>query len=203
MIGRDWIAVDLETTGLDPKRALVCVLAVSDGIEEKVFPCLQGVIPEEAKAILHSANGWITHNGTRYDLQILRREGIVWPRYHYDTLIGELIFATDGSRKDFPADLANTMLRRIGEDNKGKVNHQEWSLRHPPTPEQEAYVKADVASLHRIMRKQQADAITRGFSEALEKEQRLSLVTAQVMWNGLPIDMDKVRSHIDRLIDER
>ena len=196
------IAVDLETTGLDVRRSLVCVLAISDGTEHRVYPCLQGVIPEEAKDILNQASLWITHNGTRFDLQILRREGVVWPERHYDTLIGELIFATSGDRKDFPADLASTMLRRIGEDNKGQVNHQEWSLIHPPTEEQEAYVKADVASLHRIMERQKQDAKAQGFAEALAKEQRLTLVTAQVMWNGLPIDYQVLNRHLADLRDE-
>ena len=202
MLGKPLIAVDLETTGLDVHRALVCVLALSDGQESKVFPCYQGIIPEEAKAILTQANTWITHNGTAFDLQILRREGIPWPKYHYDTLIGELIFATDGSRKDFSASLANTLKRRLGEDTKGEVNHQEWSLIHPPTPEQEAYVKADVASLHRLMWQQGIDASNQGFDEALEKEQQLTLVTAQVIWNGLPVDQDILQGHLIRLEQE-
>ena len=202
LIGSKVIAVDLETTGLDVHRSLICVIALSNGEEHRVYPCYQGQIPDEARAILNQAETWIGHNSTRFDLQILRKEGVVWPANHYDTLIGELIFATEGDRKDFPADLSSTMLRRIGEDNKGKVNHQEWSLIHPPTPEQEAYVKADVASLHNIMLQQVADARQQGFSEALEKEQRLTLITAQVMWNGLPIDYQVLKRHLADLRDE-
>ena len=152
MIGSPVIAVDLETTGLNVRKAWICVVAVSNGTETKVFSCYQGIIPDECKAILETAHTWITHNGTTFDLQLLRREGVAWPKHHYDTLIGELIFATEGNRKDFSANLANTMLRRIGEDNKQAIDHYGWSLIRPVTPEQEAYVKADVESLHRIMR---------------------------------------------------
>ena len=187
------LAVDLETTGLHRHRDYISVVGAHnpETDETKLFVCQQGKVSEQCKELLESADTWITHNGTTFDLHFLRNAGIRWPKYHYDTLIGELCFAVEG-RSDFSVSLANTMRRRLGEDNKLAVDHSDWGLNMKGLTEtQVEYIKADLLSLNRIRLAQVLEAQKRGMSEALEKEQQLTLATAGVMSNGLAFDPDR------------
>ena len=203
MIEGRTLSVDLETTGLDVHRDYICAVGVYDVNRDipLVFPCYQGLIPEECRNLLNAAETWITHSGTTFDLHLLKREGVHWPKTHYDTLLGELIFATE-SKADFSVSLANTMKRRIGEDNKLTVSHGDWGLVTPLTQHQIDYVIGDVSSLHRIKDAQEIEASKKHMNEAMTKEQKLSLVTAQVMYNGMAFDAENLDAHLRAYTEE-
>ena len=190
------LSIDLETTGTDRLRDFVSVVGVYEPATENtwLFVCQQGKIPNQCRELLESADTWITHWGSCFDLHFLKRQGVRLPKEHYDTLIGELCFAVEG-RSDFSANLANTMKRRIGEDNKLTIDHSDWGLNMTGlTEKQVEYIKADLLSLHRIREAQIEEAKKRKMYEALVKEQELTLGMAQIMGNGLAFDRTKFNS---------
>ena len=196
------LALDLETSGLSPYRDSIAVVSIGD---QKGNVLVQHVYsdgwPSALNRLLRKPEiEWITHNGFGFDWLFLRNNGFDFPEIHYDTLIAEqtlLYQDRHGVRKN----LATTMKRRLGHSMKMEMDHSGWT--NPRlTQEQVDYCSADVAYLIDVADVQIQVAESKRMMPALEFEQRVSIVTTHVMWNGLPIDYDVYMGRREELIEE-
>ena len=179
------IALDIETNGLSPYDNDIMVISMH-GLESG------------ATAVLHFPSGamwpsqllkdptktWVTHNGTIFDLQFFRYRGYRFVK-HYDTLIGEAVLNTQ-DRRDVKKSLGATMVRRTGQNLKKSIDHSVWSKPFLQEDELE-YAVHDVLHLHDIRNEQERLASERGLAEALRREQELSLISMEVMFNGMAL----------------
>ena len=196
-----FLAVDLETTGLSPYRDKIAVvsLAGEDGTILVDHVMHTGISPQ-LRRLLALPKLWLTHNGTCFDLLFLLQAGISCQGEHYDTLVGEQVLAVQ-DRKSVSKRLGPTMKRRIGRDHKMEASHQSW--RHQTlTDEQVEYCEHDVRWLWAIREKQVSLCQARKLGRALEKEQQVSKVMAQMMWNGLPLNVEALQQRQAELLAE-
>ena len=184
------LAVDIETTVETRPRLAVVTVGFPDGTYtyEQTF----GRGPSESMKALLASDGWITHNGTNFDLRVLKDYGVPMPQSHYDTLIGESVLLTSG-RAQVRKTLAATQKRRLGKVTKGKSDHSNW-LEKELTDAQLNYIKEDVVPLFAIKVNQEAEADRRDMRYALDQEQRLSLPVSRMVSHGVPFRVDKLRA---------
>ena len=187
------LALDIETTGFSPYHDRTAVISMWGPVSQIpcVIQCKQG-IPEPIIALLNMPKQWVTHNGTTFDLLFLWQHGIR-AQYHYDTLIAEQVLNTQ-ARHDRAKDLGATMKRRLGTSSKMTINHSGW-LNEKLSVDQVRYCAADIQYLIAIKDKQEALATERGLTEALQKEQKLSLVTVKMQAKGIRVDSEALYTH--------
>lgn len=143
------IGLDLETTGLDPRRdrVLLVGIAFSGGSTLAFAPT-----PADWRALAEWLNGprtpvVIGHN-LAFDVQFLWSHG-VYPTRLWDTMLAEQLLTAG---LDLPADLASVAGRRLGVtlDKAHRASFigagDDWT----PTSADLAYLRADVSSLEAI-----------------------------------------------------
>ena len=184
------IAVDIETTIETRPRLAVVTVGFPDGTftYEQTF----GRAPSDAMRRLLESDDWITHNGTNFDLRVLKDYGIDFPTKHYDTLIGESVLLTSG-RAQVRKTLAATQKRRVGKVTKGHSDHANW-MKETLTDGQLNYIKEDVVPLFTIKAEQEREADRRTLRYALDQEQRLSIPVARMVSHGVPFRVDKLEA---------
>ena len=191
------IAVDIETTiEARPKLAVVAV-GTADG--ELHIEHTRGSRPSVQMTELLASDDWITQNGTNFDLRVLHDHGVPFPVNHYDTLIGESVLLTNG-RSDLRKDLASIQKRRLGKVTKGTADHGSW-MQEALSEVQLSYIREDVLPLFAIKAKQEAEAARRGLDRALYNEQRVSRIVAEMVYNGMPIQLDRLEEHKQQCYD--
>ena len=192
------LAVDIETTGLHRHRDRIAVISMKGKPSgtTAVIHTRGDNIPSSIVELLRKVPKWLTHNGTNYDLPMMKNKGLHFPDVHYDTLVGEGVLETQG-RHDIARNLGATMKRRLGKNFKDDADHTQW-MNESLTDEQYMYCYNDVAYLHDIEEVQRDLCHERSLSQALDMEQRLSRVVAQVVYNGLPFDFNKLGSLLDK-----
>ena len=191
------IAVDIETTiEARPKLAVVAV-GTPDG--QLHVEHTRGQRPSERMKALLESDDWITHNGTNFDIKVLRDHGIQPPAAHYDTLVGEGVLLTTG-RTNIRKNLAATQKRRLGRTTKGSVDHGLW-MRDSLTATQMDYIREDVLPLFEIQSSQQAEADKRGLRLALDNEQRLTPIMAKMCYHGMPIRLDYLEAALAEMYE--
>ena len=191
----DSIALDIETSGLDPRLDYAAVISLC-GLRHDhvaVIHTPKGDIPRRLIDWLNTKE-LITHNGTNFDLMFLAKSGLK-PRRHYDTLIGELVLRTDGSWA-VKNDLGSVMKRRLGKSFKLDIDHRTW-VAPTLTHNQLAYAASDVEWLHELQDIQKGEAHVRGLTEALDKEQKLTLIVVEIQKVGMPVDFEKFNDLYD------
>ena len=180
----NWIAVDLETT-VDADKDILITSVYTDEAE---FAWCYGIPEGRVKELMLKADGWITHNGTNFDLPLLLiQSDLELPEHVFDTLIGEGCILTSG-RSSLSRSLANT-LNRHKMPPKLSIDHKGWNQR-PLSDEQIEYLVHDVQALHRLMADQRRLARARGTIEAMEEEMVFSKAVAQMIANGMPLNID-------------
>ena len=195
----DELALDLETSGLSPFHDAIAVVSLW-GPRSKT-PCvlhIRGRFPDSLIALLRQPKKWITHNGTSFDLLFLNRAGFR-PAKHYDTLVGEQVLNTQ-ARRDRSNKLGSSLKRRLGQDTKLVIDHRSW-MNERLTVNQIKYCVEDIRLLHGLMLEQQTLASNRGLSEALDKEQRLTIATMKMQARGIRCDLEALAYHNQEMID--
>jgi DNA polymerase I-like protein with 3'-5' exonuclease and polymerase domains len=184
------IGLDLETSGLSPWRDVIAVVSMY-GAASDVTAVLhvRGHVSYELREFLSQRNNlWIGHNIANFDMLFLHNAGVdVWHTRYFDTLIAEQVTLTTG-RRDVRKDLASTIARRLGTELKKGQGDSSWM-----TPElneaQYQYCASDVYYLITLMHEQLAKVAGTTQEQAMEFEQSLIPAIAQMIVNGMPLDV--------------
>ena len=197
------IGVDIETTGLNAWRDRIAVVSfASPDKETAVCQVPGGYLDDNLRDLFKIPNvQWITHNGTGFDLLFFLSQGVELKfGMHYDTLIGEQVLGTV-NRHDVRRDLGSTMKRRLGRNSKGTIDHTTWQDDHLDEAQLE-YAAADVEYLVAIKDVQIDLAYNRGLKQALEKEQKLTTIVAQIAHNGMAISKEELVKMQERFLEQ-
>ena len=204
----DFVALDLETTGLHHSTDRIAVVAMY-GPETNTAAILhyraEGLPSCLVEWLSQPQRKFITHNGTGFDLGFLAAEGVNYrgPDW-YDTLIGEqAVLTTD--RKDVKVNLKDTLARRLNVAILKDVDHATWML--PELDDQQMrYLADDIFYLPMLRESQYARAAeqdakwqkpdTKGVLDAMAFEQKLAPIVAGMIMRGLPIDLDALHGYI-------
>lgn len=197
----EWIALDLETSGLNPWRDWIAVVGLY-GPKTKTAAVIhvQGDVPDGFLYWLDSRpRKFVTQNGLNFDMLFMFNNGMdIFKHEWYDTYIGEQVI-TLTNRRGVKKDLASIVKRRLGYDIDKDVDHRDW-LADTLSDRQIRYVAEDISFLPAIRDAQYAKAAevdaTVGLSDwyktglvhALDFEMDLLPIVAQMECRGLPLD---------------
>jgi DNA polymerase I len=182
------IAVDIETSGLNPWRDKIAVIALAAPGRRPAVIHSRGLVPDPIAELLEDDDRLIIgHNTSTFDYLFLDQAGVdVFRAKAYDTLTAEgVVIKTD--RKDVRRSLEKTAQRRLGARVKGKNDHKGW-MNDSLTDEQVRYALGDVLFLHRLHDVQVKTAAEDSRSRALEFELSLIPLVVRMSLNGLPFD---------------
>ena len=187
IIGSNWVGLDLETTSLHFTSGDIAVISVYEAGSDSVLVLQSsGYDCPELFEWLDSKD-IVTQNGTNFDLPFLRSVGW-WPKNrHHDTVIGEQVLNTT-DRKNVKNNLGAIMQRRLGRSTKQSIDHGNWHV-VPLTREQVEYAAHDVVALPALRDVQMRLASERSLYDGMLFEGKVSHVTAEMHYNGVPVDV--------------
>lgn len=192
----DIIALDLETTGLDPHidKIIMAQFATEEAIYVVDTRChsilnFQGILTNTTKT-------FIGHN-IKFDYGFLKSEGITLPKV-YDTMLAEAVIFC-GMTDIYSVSLKATLERRFRQENL-KIDKEERSsfsdtkrgnkdaMSLPFSTSQINYGAKDVMYLHELKRRQEKVTADYGLEYAVNLENRATLSFADIEFNGMGFD---------------
>jgi len=181
---RKEIAVDTETTGLNPHGNEVISLQLGD--EENQFVIdVKYVNLSAFKELFEDTKLFLFHNA-KFDLQFLYKYHIV-PNKVYDTYLGESILYL--SEKQMKKSLAATVDRYMSifmdKSNRPKISYEGL------TDKNIIYAAGDVKYLIPIKEKQQVRLIDMGLQRHMDLENAFVPVLAYVEYSGIYLNKNK------------
>ena len=201
------VALDTETTGLDPERDRVRLiqLCVNGGvfvIDVFAFPD-----PKAALAALFAALATVEvvgHNLTAFDLPFLARLGFAAATVFDTAVASRVVYAG----KNLPHGLGDVLRRELNVAVDKSAQKSDWS-RRDLTPAQLAYAAADVAFLIPLADALRAKATAAGLAPVLGLEMAAALPLAALAARGVGFDVQAwlaltadAKSARDRLVEE-
>jgi DNA polymerase I-like protein with 3'-5' exonuclease and polymerase domains len=201
------VAIDIETTGLNPTEDRISVITVSFPIagDTLVIPMNDSVeFRQNVKwflGVLYNYYELVAHNA-QFDLGFIQQEfGIGYPKYPvWDTMLAEqLIYA--GYKRS--ASLAETSKRRLGREV-DKSLQTSFAYGQELSPEQVEYAALDVEVLFEI-RQQQKQEFESGPAETLriwDIEQNALPVFSEMWRRGIGFDLHEARPIIAEVQEE-
>jgi DNA polymerase I-like protein with 3'-5' exonuclease and polymerase domains len=191
------VAVDTETSGLSPWKDRIAVVTLN-GQQSGVTAVLH-VRGGLSRRLINFFNDptklFIGHNLVGFDLLFFAIAGVdIHSATWYDTLIGEQVCKmTD--RRDVRFSLKASTLRQLGVQLKKDADHAGW-MNPTLNDSQVDYCADDVKYIHELRTAQFAKAAEKGLEPALTTEMSLVPIVAQMTLNGLPINLERLRSHL-------
>jgi len=191
----DVLAIDVETTGLDPLRDRVLLISLSNG-RRTIVSDTKTWLPHLWKALRRPDTVTIAHNAA-FDLRFLWQLGFNgYPTAIWDTLLVEQLLTAGTFVK---CDLEQTAFRRVGK-MLDKILRKTFVgfLGDEFTPRQIQYAHDDVNYLISIMETQATLCRTQNLLEAAKLENQLVPVTAKMEHVGVGFDVDAWRTLVER-----
>jgi DNA polymerase-1 len=185
------LAVDTETTGLDPLTHHVRLLQLAiPGWPVMVLDLWH--IPEDAREPLRRLLAGpvlkVFHNA-KFDLQFLQQAGLPVQGPCFDTMLAsQLLDAGLHSRHHSLADLVEHFL---GEQLAKDEQSSDWS-QDPLTPAQLAYAATDAAILLRLREALLPQLEQAGLMEVVQLECASLPAVAEMEWTGIGVDQQKL-----------
>jgi len=140
------LAVDLETTGLDPRSSRIEVVSLSVPARAWVIPIESNRTPHRVTRLLEHPQITTIYHHALFDLTFMRRH---WDVHASNVLCTKVAARLAGlGDRDRLADLARLFA---GVDLDKSLQLSDWTTR-PLSRKQIAYALADVAHLHQIAR---------------------------------------------------
>jgi DNA polymerase-1 len=182
--GSSLVALDTETTGLDPRRDRVRLLSLATGRGTFLVDCF-AVNPEPLFPLL-AGRKLVAHN-TLFDLRMLAPLGFVPGEVCCTMLLSQVLHAERRKGKPRPKHrLEDVALRELGLALDKSLQRSDWS--GALSREQLAYAAADVAALRRLHDALDAKARRAGLARAAEIEARCLPAMACLASAGVPCD---------------
>lgn len=189
----DSIAIDIETSGLDPYTNKLLLISIADR-QGNAYLITNPACLESVKKLLVDPDVLkIAHNAT-FDIKWLRRYFKLdrIPNL-YCTMQAEKLIYMGWDFGDYPATLSSTVARHTGfAINKSVreefIDHPGFNIR-PITADQIRYAKDDVIYLHRVMDSQLMVAEHDGLGNVFDLENFLINATASLELGGQKLDM--------------
>ena len=184
------LTLDLETTGLHPRRDKIAVISLQDGRgHSAVFQTNGKPVPGQLEAWI-AAHDLITQNGTVFDLVFFDD---MTPASHFDTRTAEAIVGPMGKASNAPvrANLGALTAKYTGSNLKLKMPETSWTV-DTLTPEQIRYIEADIDHLSVIARCQRNVADDFNALEAIDLEMALTVPVADMIRRGMPVSIARI-----------
>jgi DNA polymerase I-like protein with 3'-5' exonuclease and polymerase domains len=215
LLEADTVALDIETTGLDPFRDVVTCIAISDGKESAVYDTRE-IRFSDVGAWLgsHVFDGKrvITHNG-QFDYTFLRRyTGIAVPPKLFDTLIGEKLLTAgvyesaadeddddDETRRKASRSLQAAAQRRLGVYlSKDQDVRTGFKLDTVWTDEMIEYAANDVKYLIPLFRAQSKALVAQDMVAIAKIEMAVLPVFVEMTLRGMYVDVAGMEPLLDK-----
>ena len=158
------VALDIETSGINPHTARIAVVSLFDGKNTAVIHTRGRIDARDMEWL--GDKRWVTQNGTQFDNLLLMRAHPD-PQFlpeAWDTRIAESLLDMQVRAPKF--NLRALLKKHTGRDSKEIIDHTTWMKPGPLTPNQEAYCAADVRGLLHIQARQEAAARRKGWPYA-------------------------------------
>lgn len=180
----DMVALDIETTGLNPRHDQISVVALAvpghapvlfDVLEkpvERLFPFLEG------KTLL-------MHNGL-FDLSFLMAKGFTPHRVIDTMLLSQILLA---GIRDAGHGLKDVVKRFLGRDLSKEEQLSDWG-RRPLTKKQTDYAREDAGVLLDLYPVLQSEIEQAGLAEVADIEMRFLPALVEMTLNGMPFDYE-------------
>jgi len=185
----DVIAIDTETTGLNPWRDEIALIQLC-GNNTKTPILLRNwdrSIPPVLQDLLTTNKLFIGHNLGGFDLLFLHTHGGKYLNTRwYDTMVGECLISTTG-RRDVSKSLRATLKRRSGVNIDKNIEHGHWRDENLSV-DQVTYAASDVVNLVELREDQLKRLEEQKQLAAAEMEMELLPWVANMTCNGLPLN---------------
>jgi len=181
----DIIAVDTETTGMDPYTCKLLSLQLGDSNNQYVIDA-QSINISVYKELLESKE-LILHNA-KFDLRFLYRNNIV-PNKVFDTFLAERILTTgiDTARRGLDAVTYKYCKIELDKTVRGVIHREGLSTRVIK------YAAYDVKFLHEIMRKQKVFLEEKNLNRTMSLDNEFVKVLAYIEYCGMYMNPDQWR----------
>jgi DNA polymerase-1 len=175
------VGVDIETTGLDPRRDKVRLLSLAT--ERGTF--IIDAFRVDVRALFDhlTEKPLVVHNGA-FDLAFLTRLGLSPGAIHDTMLLSQLLYAG----KHCPHKLGDCAGRELGRALNKELQRSDWS--GEPTEEQLAYAALDAAVLPALRQSLTAKLTAVGLDRVAEIESRCLPALVWLAQHGVPFDRD-------------
>lgn len=194
LLGDYCIAIDTETTGLDPRTdKLICVQLYSTLKDNTVVVKMDEDIVEQLRDYLSTLTTLLFHN-MKFDIPFLVNAGLVDPVQLLDrvhcTFIGHQLLA-DGKYISL-ADCVEEYIGDIDMDKSVRTEFVDFDLTQDLTEAQLKYCSSDVMYLEEVTARQiikmQNDF---GYGHIIPLEMNTAIVLAMIQYNGMLIDRER------------
>jgi DNA polymerase-1 len=183
------LALDTETTGLDPRTDRIRLLTLSDGKRIVILDCIE--YASAVTALLDALRGkmLVAHNAA-FDLGFLWSAGLTSPPETVCTmLIEQLLTAGEGGHGLPGCSLASSCWRRLGGLKLAKeLQTSDWS--GPLSAEQLAYAWRDVAVLLPLFQTQHRELVRTGLVRTSDIELRALPAFVWMSQTGVPFNRE-------------
>jgi DNA polymerase-1 len=184
-----YIALDLETTGLDFTRDEIVLVAISTGKDSLVidYRLKNTQIFNALKTLIESQK--CLGANIKFDYKFLRKQGIKINEV-YDVILAErvLLNGLNSKKKSLDAIIQRRLKYQLDKSiTKSFINIQEHQIRYSHIK----YAAEDVQFLHHVRELQLREAHFKGLTNVVKLENDVTLAFADIEFNGLKIDKEK------------
>lgn len=198
------IALDTETTGLDPQRCKLCLIQMKTDKSSVVYIINVRKIGEESirylKESFDESQAEIIIHNSKFDLKFLDKAGIRITNPIFDTMLAEQVLVKGMKKSGFS--LADVVQKYCGVTLDKTEQTSIWS-RDALTIQQLQYAALDVEYLHEIREKQLLIAASEELVPTIQLECDAVKATYKMELAGIKIDEAKINLLQRQLLQEK
>ena len=200
LLAADRVAVDIETTGLDPLRDRLCLVQLAAAGQPVLLVDARAVDPRLLAPVFDGSRLLLLHNGT-FDLGFLLRAGVdLRCKRIVDTMLNDQLL--EACSATFPKggrfSLASVVERRLGVALPKDLQTSDWS--GGLASAQLEYAARDAAVLLDLASDQEAELRAAGLLWVAALEGRATPAVAWLEVGGCPIDAEAWRRRADEAV---